>query len=143
MGVNASTAVQPSGPATASCGTLLGISYVSPAPSSRFSPPTVKTIEPWRMKPSCSFSWRCSLTLLLGFRSTTARVMRRPLTTRANTPSATWWGRSPASGRQVSLNFAVDDRRRAQAAAAAHGLQAVTSVAALELDEQAGHQDRA
>src|SRR6185312_9075947 len=103
----------------------------------------VKTREPWRTKPSCSFSWWCSGTALFGARSTTARVIRSPLTTRAWTSFQILYGLSSASGRKVLLNFAVDDRRSAEPATAAHRLQAVAQVAPLELEQEAVHQDRA
>src|SRR5258707_15857680 len=69
--------------------------------------------------------------------------MRSPLTARGVTPWKIAWGLSSASGRNVLLNDAVDDRRGAQPPAATHRLQAVAEVAALELVEQAVHQDRA
>src|SRR5439155_8647804 len=69
--------------------------------------------------------------------------MRSPLTTRAWTSFQILYGLSSASGRNVLLNFAVDDGRCPDAATAAHRLQAVAKVAALELVQQAVHQDGA
>src|SRR5260370_28596162 len=69
--------------------------------------------------------------------------MRSLWTARAVTPGKMAWGLSPASCRKVLLNDAVDDRRGAQPPAATHRLQPVAEVAALELVEQAVHQDRA
>src|SRR5438034_6729921 len=94
------------------------------------------------MKPSCSFSWWCSGMTRPGSRSTTAIVMRSPLMALAVMPSRSTYGLSSPSARKVLLNFAIDDRGRSQSPAAAHRLQAVAPVAALQLVQQARHQDR-
>src|SRR5436309_14317325 len=94
------------------------------------------------MKPSCSFSWWCSGMTRSGSRSTTAIVIRSPLTARAVMPSRSTYGLSSPSARMVLLNFAIDDRGRSQSPAAAHRLQAVAPVAPLQLVQQARHQAR-
>ena len=66
------------GSAVASCGVLAGIRQVPPAPSSRRSSPTRKSIVPRRTIPSCSFSWLCSATTAPGSSSTTLIVIRSP-----------------------------------------------------------------
>src|SRR5207247_8635876 len=69
--------------------------------------------------------------------------MRSPLIARAVTPSRSLSPRKPASGWNGLLNFAVDDGRGAKAAAAAHRLEPVAQIAALELVEETVHEDRA
>src|SRR4030088_814978 len=118
------------------------MTYVSPGVSRRDSPAMVIVIAPARRRPTCSLGWWCSRTTRLGSRSITANVSRSPRTARATAPSQIPYGRRllRLSNAPIASEPAVDDRGGAQAAAAAHRLQAVAEVAALELVEQVAHQ---
>jgi hypothetical protein len=118
MGAKTSTTTAPSGPVRTSCGVLAGMLHVAPGPSSRLSSPTRKTSDPRSTMPSCSFSCRCSGTVLPGSSSITPSVMCSPWTARPRTPSQIRWATIPSmSSKAVSASIVHGRARRAGAAA--------------------------